>query len=247
MADIILSPNAVPVYSFLSLIQAEKPFPPASQPKKILDCGAGGSLPPLALFAEYGFDAWGIDCSEGQLEMARQFCRQEGIELHLQNGDMRQIPFGDETFDYVYEHYSMCHLSKVDTARAIREMYRVLKPGGTCFLGFISTDCWPKSLFGEERDPGEFFGEEGGVENVLHSLWSDEEADKVIASWQVLRKEKQVKYLNEIAENTSLEEWLGFHDETTKGYSREAWQEQYSKRGAWFLYAHLYYILIKPS
>lgn len=36
------------------------------------------------------------------------------------------MPFEAETFDYVYEHYSMCHLSKKDTALAIDEMYRVL-------------------------------------------------------------------------------------------------------------------------
>jgi ubiquinone/menaquinone biosynthesis C-methylase UbiE len=33
----------------------------------------------------------------------------------------------------------MCHLSKADTARAVSEMHRVLKPGGLGFLGVIST------------------------------------------------------------------------------------------------------------
>jgi len=111
MADIILQPNAVSVYGLLSVIQAQNPTGPESEPKKILDCGAGGSVPPLAIFRSHGFEAWGIDSSEEQLELTRQFCRQEGIELHIQTGDMRQTPFGDETFDYVYEHYSMCHLS----------------------------------------------------------------------------------------------------------------------------------------
>ena len=71
--------------------------------------------------------------------------------MHLREGDMRQLSFEEGAFDYVYEHYSMCHLSKQDTSLAVSEMYRVLKQGGLCFLGVISADTWPKSLFGQEE------------------------------------------------------------------------------------------------
>ena len=120
MADTILRTNAIPVYGFLSTINAKRPVNAGQSRGKILDCGAGGSVPPIALFAQQGFDAWGMDISEEQLGQARQFCIQNEIDVHLQTGDMRQIPFEDETFDYVYEHYAMCHLSKQDTARAIQ-------------------------------------------------------------------------------------------------------------------------------
>ena len=151
MKNIILRPNGAPVYSFLSWVNAHQPEDEALEKRKILDCGAGGPVPPLALFQQHGFECRGIDRSLEQLEKARHFCQKHEIELNLHEGDMRQIPFEDGSFDYVYEHYSMCHLSKEDTALAASEMHRVLKPGGFCFLGFISNETWPRSLFGEEK------------------------------------------------------------------------------------------------
>ena len=213
MKDYILHPNAASVYAFLTRIHSQISDTNPSQPGKILDCGAGGQFPPLALFQQQGFETWGIDISSDELEKARQFCIQSGIELNLKQGDMRCIPFEDQSFDFVYEHYSMCHLNKRDTAVAVNEMWRVLKPGGLCFLGVISTDSWPHSLFGEERDPGEFYGEEGGVQNVLHSMLCDEEMDDVVAAWTILAKEKHVQYFQEVALETSLEEWMKLYPE----------------------------------
>ena len=171
MADTILRTNAIPVYGFLSTINAKVPLEKGQPRGKILDCGAGGPVPPLALFAQQGFEAWGIDISEEHLEEANRFSEESGLDIHLQSGDMREIPFEDETFDYVYEHYAMCHLSKKDTARAIDEMHRVLrKHEGLCFLGVISMDCQPKAGFGEEQAPGEFWGQEGGEEHAAQPV-----------------------------------------------------------------------------
>jgi len=192
--NIILRANAIPVYGFLSVINAQHPQGETPQRGKILDCGAGGSVPPLALFHQHGFEAWGIDTSDEQLDKAKQFCEQQGIALHLRTGDMRRIPFEGETFHYVYEHYSMCHLSKQDTALTVNEMHRVLKHQGFCFLGVISADSRPKSRLGQEREPGEYWGEEGG-EPTLHSVFSDDEADKLVSAWEIVSKEKQIKYL----------------------------------------------------
>ena len=109
---------------------------------------------------------------------------------------MREIPFDDETFDYVYEHYAMCHLSKKETARAIHEMHRVLKKEGLCFLGVISIDSHPKAGFGEEKAPGEFWGQESGGD-TLHSLFTDEEIEGLLSGWEVLSKEKRIQYFDD--------------------------------------------------
>jgi ubiquinone/menaquinone biosynthesis C-methylase UbiE len=252
MKNVVLRTNAIPVYGFLSVIVARQsqegavPQGKAFPRSKVLDCGAGGPVPPLALFHQQEFEGWGIDTSEGQLDKARQFCEEQGIELHLREGDMRHIPFEDETFDYVYEHYSMCHLSKRDTARAVSEMHRVLKRGGLCFLGVISDDSWPKSLFGEEREPGEYRGEEGGHGLTLHAMFTDDEADELVSAWEVVSKEKQTRYLREAAGEVSLEAWMGMYEEAGDRYSPEEWRARYEGRGNAFQYAHLYYILRKP-
>ncbi len=150
MTPLILRPNAAPLYTFLSFIQSRRDE--LALGNKILDCGAGGVLPPLAVFHQHGFETWGIDVSDTQLQRAQDFCAEHDLPIQLQKGDMRQLPFEDAAFDFVYEHYSMCHLSKQETAVAVGEMQRVLKPGGLCFLGVISLETWPP--MGREVAPG---------------------------------------------------------------------------------------------
>jgi hypothetical protein len=47
MENVILRTNAIPVYGFLSFIHARHPQGETSQRGKVLDCGAGGPVPPL--------------------------------------------------------------------------------------------------------------------------------------------------------------------------------------------------------
>lgn len=241
----ILRTNATPVYTFLSLINMMEKGE-TFKGKKILDCGAGGVMPPLTLFQQHGFECWGIDISDKRIQMAKAFCDTKGIRLHLRKGDIRQIPFDDETFDYVFEHYSMCHLSKQDTIRAIHEMYRVLKVGGLCFLGVISTDTWPKASFGVEREPGHFWVEEQGSELILHCMFSDEEADQMMSGWEIISKEKRVLYTREDAQNTSFAAWMELYQEVQEKCTREFWEMKYPRRAHEFQYTHMYYFLRKP-
>jgi len=245
--NVILRSNAIPVYSFLSFINSTHPLAETPQRKKILDCGAGGPMPPLALFHQHGFETWGIDVSDAQLQRAKEFCEEHGMDVNLSKGDMRQISFEDESFDYVYEHHSMCHLTKKDTALAVGEMYRVLKKGGLCFLGVISMDSWPKSLFGKEKEPGEFWSKEHGDELTVHSMFTDDEADQLVSAWEIVNKEKHARYLRSSAERTSLEDWMAMRQEARGNYSKQAWEQEYAKRAHAFQYAHLYYYVKKPA
>jgi ubiquinone/menaquinone biosynthesis C-methylase UbiE len=242
---VILRRNAIPVYGFLSLIAAELPDGGTLRGKRILDCGAGGTVPPLALFHQHGVECWGIDVAEEPLAKAEQFCEEQGIDLHLRRGDMRCLPFDDESFDYVYEQYSMCHLSKEDTARAVGEMFRVLRNGGLCMLGLISADTWPKSFFGEERAPGEYWGAEGEHDLVRHSLFTDEEADRLVSPWEIVTKKKQIRYLRKAAEEMTREAWMALHEEAADGASRDEWRSLYVDRANVMRYVHLYYLLRK--
>jgi SAM-dependent methyltransferase len=240
--DVVLRPNAIPVYGFLSFILSRQG---ESSPlgKKILDCGAGGPLPPLALFHQHGFDAWGIDISAEQLRRAQAFCNERGLDVHLQRGDMRQIPFEDGTFDFVYEQYALCHLTHRDTAAAIGEMRRVLKPGGLCFLGVISRETWPP--MGREVEPGEFWADEHG-EEVVHSAYTDEEADRLFAGWNVLLKDRRTSWRREYSVEITPDEWLALHEHAPPGQSREDWLALYDTRAVRVQYTHLYYFLQRP-
>jgi len=244
MNPTILRTNATAVYRFLSILYASLEPEGRLLGKKILDCGAGGPVPPLAIFAEQGMDAHGIDISESQILKARAFAERTGLPIHLQVADMRSIPFGDNTFDYAYEHYSMCHLSKADTAKAIAEIHRILKPGGIAFLGLVSQDCWPLSFFGEERSPGERWMVEGGSE-VCHSLFTDEEAAGLLPAWDIAFAEKMITSTD--GATLSETQWEALHGEAPAPCTLEKWMAMYPKRESMCQYVHTYYYLEKPT
>lgn len=244
MNPTILRTNATAVYRFLSILSASLESGETLRGKKILDSGAGGPVPPLAVFAEQGMEAFGIDISEEQVTKARQFIDQTDLSIHLRTGDMRRIPYDDETFDCVYEHYLMCHLTKADTAIAIGEMHRVLKPGGLAFLGVVSEDCWPLSSYGEERAPGERWMIEGGEERC-HSLFADAESDQLVSAWDIALREKSSSYVG--GQQVSEEEWKNLHPEAPTPFSVEDWMGRYSQRTTMFRYVHTYYHLEKPA
>jgi len=240
----VLRANATPVYAFLSLIQSRLEVGESLEGRRILDCGAGGRVPPVALFAEQGMAAWGLDIDEESLAKAREYVIERGLSIELVHGDMRSMPFEDASFDYVFEHYSMCHLTKADTQCAIDEMRRVLKPGGSAFLGVISIDSWPKAWFGTEESPGEFWGDEDG-ERTLHSMFTDSKADALVARWEIVSKEKRARYLREAAEKLSGEEWTELRGEDDAAPTEAEWRTKYSQRTNACRYTHLYYYLRK--
>ncbi len=73
-----------------------------------------------------------IDVSSGMLEHAHR--RAEGrlplVDARL--GDAQELPFADGSFDTVVATLALCSIP--DDAAAVREMARVLKPGGGLFL-----------------------------------------------------------------------------------------------------------------
>jgi SAM-dependent methyltransferase len=156
--------------------------------KKILDCGAGGYDPKLAFFLENGFEVYGIDISDDQINDSKEYCIKNNVELNIIKGDMMKIPFESNYFGFVYSYNSIFHLSKKESGIAINEMCRVLKEGGLMYLNFLSADdkWYNKS---EESKPGEIITKEGD-ELYLHSYDDDDEPDKYFEKFEIIHKEK---------------------------------------------------------
>ena len=205
MNNYVLKQNASPIYNFLSYIMHNPELIHAINNNKILDCGAGGSIPPLILFYQNGFNCSGIDISIESLELARSFCSEKDIPIQFTHADMRSMPFEDAEFDFVFEHYSMCHLTKADTKKAISEMKRVLKNGGFAYLGVISCETWP--LLGKEICPGEWVQAENG-NSVTHSFFTDEDADNLVSDWEILQKEKRVLWRTNQIDAINEQDWI---------------------------------------
>ncbi|MDQ7837052.1 MAG: class I SAM-dependent methyltransferase [Thermodesulfobacteriota bacterium] len=95
--------------------------------ERVLEIGVGLGADHLN-FAEAGADLYGIDLTPRALRHTLTRMELFGLRSHLMMGDAEQLSFADSSFDLVYSWGVLHHTP--DTARAVAEVYRVLKPGG---------------------------------------------------------------------------------------------------------------------
>ena len=109
----------------------EKRLSPGS---KILDVGCGtGHL--AAEFIRRGYQAWGTDLAEAMVQYARHHYDPERFQV----ADIEQMPFPDNNFDGIVCLGVVEYLATDDAA--LREMWRVLKPGGYAVITTPSSIC----------------------------------------------------------------------------------------------------------
>jgi len=166
---------AIPLYKFIRYCN-DSPLD-----KTVLDCGAGGDDPPLQLFYEHGYETFGVEVSENPFRQAKKFCKEHGMKLNVLKGDMRLLPFKNGSFSFVYSFNAIFFMTKKDIAVSMKEIERVLKPSGLCFVNFVSVD---------EPDKGPFCKPFLG--NPRFSQHEDDEADKYFTNFEIIHKEKKI-------------------------------------------------------
>ncbi|KAK7737346.1 Delta(24)-sterol C-methyltransferase [Cytospora paraplurivora] len=98
---------------------------------QVLDvgCGVGGPAREIAKFT--GANITGLNNNDYQIDRAIYYADKEKLshQLTYVKGDFMQMPFPDNTFDYVYAIEATVHAPKLEGVYS--EIFRVLKPGGT--------------------------------------------------------------------------------------------------------------------
>lgn len=113
----------------------------------VLDVGCGrglmmiGAAKRLTTGRAVGIDLWQAeDQSRNNPEAAAHNALVEGVadRVVVQTSDMRTLPFPDEAFDVIVSHWAVHNLyDPRDRATALKEMVRVLRPGGHLLLADI--------------------------------------------------------------------------------------------------------------
>jgi ubiquinone/menaquinone biosynthesis methyltransferase len=97
------------------------------QCRRVLDlaCGTGD----IALLAsEAGADVIALDLTPRMIALARLKARRRGVRARFLVGDMTSLPLPDACVDVVTTGYGLRNVPDLDAA--LREIHRVLKPGG---------------------------------------------------------------------------------------------------------------------
>ncbi|HHT40588.1 MAG TPA: demethylmenaquinone methyltransferase [Actinomyces sp.] len=141
-----------------------------------LAAGTGGST---AALAESGAEVVACDLSEGMIAVGRQ----RHPELKFVQGDATDLPFEDATFDAVTISFGLRNVE--NTEKALREMARVVKPGGRLVICEFSRPTWPpfRAVYGfylEEiltRIAGVLSSDDEAYDYLIESIqeWPDQE------------------------------------------------------------------------
>jgi ubiquinone/menaquinone biosynthesis C-methylase UbiE len=78
--------------------------------------------------AKRGFAVTGLDISKTFVELARKNAEKAGVHIRFEQGNASQMPFGDHSFDFLVCRAAFKNFA--DSVGALKEMQRVLKPGG---------------------------------------------------------------------------------------------------------------------
>jgi MPBQ/MSBQ methyltransferase len=97
----------------------------------VLDIGCGVGGPSRYIAKEYGCRVTGIDLIEEYCRVAQMLAQRIGLSnlVTFRQGDASALPFPDATFDVVWTQHAAINVS--DKTILYREMFRVLKNGGT--------------------------------------------------------------------------------------------------------------------
>ncbi|MDP2729734.1 MAG: methyltransferase domain-containing protein [Dehalococcoidales bacterium] len=96
-----------------------------------IGCGHGADFLP---FRE-NFELYGLDFSARMLSFAVKYSRKFDFSTNLFLADASYLPFADQTFDWAISVATYHHIrSKQERLLAIRELKRILKPGGEAFI-----------------------------------------------------------------------------------------------------------------
>jgi ubiquinone/menaquinone biosynthesis C-methylase UbiE len=111
---------------------------------KVLDVGTGpGHLLVEITRCNPNLELVGLDLSPSMLKIAKKLTGQYKMPVQLVRGNVRSLPFSDDTFDLVVSTLSFHHWR--DPAEGIRQCLRVTVPGGRCWIYDLRTDVAAKT------------------------------------------------------------------------------------------------------
>lgn len=171
--------------------------------EKVLDIGCGNGWL-VTNFARGGANITGIDLTRTAVNLTRQRLDSYGLSAELKVGNAEELPFADNTFDYLTSAGVLHHTP--NTEKAVSEAIRVLKPGGRGMISFyykhpsMSPLLWPvtrifvhllfkavpgRDKFGKVETPDDLVRLYDGNDNPIGKAYSRADMRKMMPNCRI--------------------------------------------------------------
>ena len=118
---------------------------------KILEVAPGPGYLSIEL-AKIGFDVTGVELSPDFVNIEKNNAKEANVLVDFKEGNASNLPCEDNTFDFIV--CSAAFKNFMDPLKALKEMYRVLKPGGTSLIIDMNFNATVQDIEGEIRKTG---------------------------------------------------------------------------------------------
>ena len=126
--------------------QAERLTADLAPGSDILEVAPGPGYHAVDL-ARLGYRVTGLDISHTMVQIATEHARSAGVAVDFRHGDASAMPFEAGSFDLVVCQAAFKNF--LDPVKALDEMHRVLRPGGTAVIQDLNHDSTAADIAGE--------------------------------------------------------------------------------------------------
>lgn len=106
-------------------------------PIRVMEVGFGAGNN-LWMCAREGCEVCGVDAAPSGVKFAQERFSSEGLDGDLRVGDFCDLPFDEESVDMVINRQALTQVSHSRAKKAVEEILRCLKPGGTFWSNMFS-------------------------------------------------------------------------------------------------------------
>jgi ubiquinone/menaquinone biosynthesis C-methylase UbiE len=111
---------------------------------RVLEVAPGPGYFAIELARLGAYQITGVDISRTFVEIAQQNAASAGVNVEFRRASAAELPFESRQFDFVFCRAAFKNFS--EPVRALREMHRVLKPGGRALIVDLRRDASMESI-----------------------------------------------------------------------------------------------------
>jgi ubiquinone/menaquinone biosynthesis C-methylase UbiE len=119
---------------------------------RVLEVAPGPGFLSVEIAKTGKYQVTGVDVSKTFVEIEKANAKEAGVEIDFRQGDAADLPFEDASFDFVVCTAAFKNFTR--PARALGEMYRVLRPGGKALVIDLRHDAPPAEIDREVEGMG---------------------------------------------------------------------------------------------